>query len=48
MSNENKQWRCAYCKKYKTSKFKPVSSDCSGHRNPKTGKMGLHRWERVG
>lgn len=48
MSNENKRWRCAYCGQYKSSKFKPVSSNCPRRKNPKTGERGLHRWERVG
>lgn len=47
MSDEMKQWRCAYCAKYKTSKLKPISSGCSKHRDSKTGKPGLHRWERI-
>ena len=48
MSNENKHWRCAYCGNTKWSKLKPISSNCPKRKDPKTGRNGLHRWERIG
>lgn len=43
----NHSWRCAYCHVTKQSKLKPTSDGCNGRKDPKTGRKGLHRWEKI-